>query len=390
MALEGSLKDFGLADIFQLIYVQKKTGSLTMKNASTEARVLFENGLVVSADTAQLEGLNKIGEVLLRSGKISEDQLKEALLTQRRTKEKIGIILVEMGAIAKDDLIKALGLHVKEAVFSLFQWKEGRYSFEPADISYQRDYWLPINTEFLIMEGVRRIDEWPYIEKKIPSLCLIFEKVKGNEDKVKIAKSEEDSLDEMFGDPKKEDGIHISQEEMTVFNLVNGQQDVRHLIETSNLGEFETCKALSNLLTAELIAQSAISETEGVHSQPPVKAHFRWPILTLRHFISAAFIISCISLFGFASNRFIATARQAGEMAEIYHNLKTSNLINQVSYTLISVYYRNKTLPDSLKSMNQNGSVPSGLETALKDGEVLYEPDDNGGLFRLSIQNQEN
>ncbi|MBI3995876.1 MAG: hypothetical protein HY349_07860 [Nitrospirae bacterium] len=177
---------------------------------------------------------------------------------------------------------------------------------------------------------------------------------------------------------------------MTVFNLVNGQQDVRNLIETSNLGEFETCKALSNLLTAELITQSTISETEGVLSRPPVKAHFRWPILTLRHFISAAFIISCIGLFGLASNRFIATARQAGEMAEIYHNLKTSNLINRASYSVITVYYRNKRLPDSLKSMNQNGSVPSGLETALKDGEVLYEPDYNGGLFRLRIQDQGN
>ena len=36
MALEGSLKDFGLADIFQLIYVQKKTGTLKMKNASKD------------------------------------------------------------------------------------------------------------------------------------------------------------------------------------------------------------------------------------------------------------------------------------------------------------------------------------------------------------------
>ena len=32
MALKGTLKDFSLADIFQLIGIQRKTGVLTLKN----------------------------------------------------------------------------------------------------------------------------------------------------------------------------------------------------------------------------------------------------------------------------------------------------------------------------------------------------------------------
>ena len=38
MALEGTIRDFGLPDIFQLIGLQKKTGLLTLKNEKEEMR----------------------------------------------------------------------------------------------------------------------------------------------------------------------------------------------------------------------------------------------------------------------------------------------------------------------------------------------------------------
>ena len=51
MALEGRIKDFGLADIFQLIQLQKKTGVLTVKNDQQKAAILFEGGMIVGAET---------------------------------------------------------------------------------------------------------------------------------------------------------------------------------------------------------------------------------------------------------------------------------------------------------------------------------------------------
>ena len=51
MALEGSIKDFSLADIFQLIGIQRKTGILTMRHGDEEVKVSFLNGMVVHADS---------------------------------------------------------------------------------------------------------------------------------------------------------------------------------------------------------------------------------------------------------------------------------------------------------------------------------------------------
>ncbi|MFQ5768578.1 MAG: DUF4388 domain-containing protein, partial [Acidobacteriota bacterium] len=42
MALEGTLRDFSLADIFQLIGLQRKTGLLTLKGPDDTVTIPFE------------------------------------------------------------------------------------------------------------------------------------------------------------------------------------------------------------------------------------------------------------------------------------------------------------------------------------------------------------
>ncbi|MBI1819704.1 MAG: DUF4388 domain-containing protein, partial [Nitrospirae bacterium] len=292
MALEGSLKDFGLADILQLIGLQKKTGVLTMKNPSTEAKVLFENGSVVLADTAQLKGLEKIGEVLVRVGLISQDQLKQAIAKQRYSHKKIGIILVEMGALKKEDLVKALGLRVKETVLSLFKWKEGRYRFEASEVEYERDYCPLMNTEFIIMEGVRQLDEWPYIKKIIPNLDLIFGNNSDHTEKAVQIKASQVSVDDL------NEKIQITQDQMSVYRLVDGQKNVRDLIELSQLGEFETCKALSSLLTVGLILQKPIAEMPITEPEKPIGMELKRLLFTGQLIYNGLIIAVCLILLG--------------------------------------------------------------------------------------------
>src|SRR5258705_10249723 len=95
MALKGTLKDFSLADIFQLIGIQKKTGVLTLKNDKEVVTVTFVDGNVVSADALHRRLEGRIGTLLLKSGRISEAQRQEALRIQKSTLKPMGNILVE-------------------------------------------------------------------------------------------------------------------------------------------------------------------------------------------------------------------------------------------------------------------------------------------------------
>ena len=72
MALEGTIKDFGLADILQLIGIQRKTGVLTLRNEKESVSVQFRDGQVVGADTQLCPLEDRLGAVLVRTGKITE------------------------------------------------------------------------------------------------------------------------------------------------------------------------------------------------------------------------------------------------------------------------------------------------------------------------------
>ena len=68
MALEGTLRDFSLADIFQLIGLQRKTGVLTLRGKDDTVTVTFLDGKVVGADSGTHRLETRLGHVLMKSG----------------------------------------------------------------------------------------------------------------------------------------------------------------------------------------------------------------------------------------------------------------------------------------------------------------------------------
>jgi hypothetical protein len=139
-----------------------------------QGTVYFENGAVVYA--AIRSNPHPLGELLLRSGKISEGDLARARDAQTRSADtrRLGEILLEREAITRKELERQVRFQVEEVVFELLSWSEGFFRFEerstldaPAEAS------IRISTESLLMEGARRIDEWSRIEGKVPHLGVI-------------------------------------------------------------------------------------------------------------------------------------------------------------------------------------------------------------------------
>src|SRR5687768_17789286 len=98
MALRGTLGDFGLPDIFQLVGHQQKTGVLLLKDRELEVKIYFVEGNVVKAEQASRASPDRLGNIMVRAGVISEAQLESALSTQQRTLRRLGDILIEMNA----------------------------------------------------------------------------------------------------------------------------------------------------------------------------------------------------------------------------------------------------------------------------------------------------
>ena len=251
MALEGTLEDFSLADIFQLIGIQRKTGILTLKNSQETVSVTFHQGMVIGADSSPRKLEDRIGKVLVKTGLITPDALKEALDLQQKTLQKIGFILIDQDYISRDQLKEALQIQVTQMIYRLFRWTNGEYYFDQkARVDPEGDESIPpVSAESILMEGIHMIDEWPVIEKKISNPNLVFRPMIPLND-LECRNGDEDfRLDS--------DKITLSREEHSVYQLVNGQSTVGEIIEGSKFGEFHTCKALYDLLERKIIEPSS-------------------------------------------------------------------------------------------------------------------------------------
>ena len=292
MALEGTIKDFGLPDIFQLIGLQRKTGVLALNNGQESVTVTFENGMIVMADSSAKRLEDRLGNVLVKQGKLAREKLDEALATQRATLQRMGHILVTQNLITADDLRQALQVQVSQIVYKVFRWRDGDYHFAPADsVDYDRDNFSPMSTDFILMEGIRMVDEWPIIEKRIPSLDIVF---RSQVDPALIeVGGEEAPADAKRGATSK---IRLSAEEERVFRRVDGTRTVQAIVDATGLGEFETCRTLFDLLNRSIIAPVGRGATPeavvaGAGEAEPASPLAGWAILGL---VAALLLVSVV------------------------------------------------------------------------------------------------
>ncbi len=276
MALEGTLRDFSLADIFQLIGLQRKTGVLTLRGKDDTVTVTFLDGKVVGADSLNRRLENRLGTVLIKTGTLSQDQLNRALEIQKETLQRLGFILTHYGIISADSLKQAIQLQILQIVYRLFRWKDGDYHFsQETTIEYDRDNVVPITAESILMEGARMIDEWPIIEKRVRSYDMVFRKKLTDQEIVVVGAEEADEIDfDGTRAPKKKragaDKIRISEEEKLIYDLVDGLTSVGDIVEMSRLSEFDTNKSLYELLTRDLIEEVRGQHAQAVIEQSPV------------------------------------------------------------------------------------------------------------------------
>src|SRR6476660_1593398 len=209
MAIKGSLKEASLPDVIQLLFLGRRTGCLALADRHNFGTIYFEEGHIVYA--AIVNRRDRLGDILVRSGRLTAAQLQQAVARQEGDREyKLGEILVELGFVGRSDLESHIRLQIEEAVYYLFTWTTGAFNFEAGVRPDPRDFQVHINPEWLLLEGARRVDEWSLIEKKIPSFDLIF-----TADKARVEAA----------------GAPLSDQEQQLLPLLDGRRDVQQVVD---------------------------------------------------------------------------------------------------------------------------------------------------------------
>ncbi|HIE05181.1 MAG TPA: tetratricopeptide repeat protein [bacterium (Candidatus Stahlbacteria)] len=239
MAIKGSLSEASLSDVIQMICASTKTGCLSITDGSNFGTIFVKDGKIALADLRPHK--RRIGDILVQSGKITDAQLDEAIRIQKENRDKkLGAILIEKGTITEDDLIEPLKLQTEDALFTMLLWDSGYFSFEPDLRPGADEIILDIPYEGLLIDSVRRIDEWKEIEDKLPPKDTILIKKKSPV-QLKLTESEEAVLD-----------------------LINDERSLADITSMSPLSTVETCKAIHVLFTAGLVdaSKAKVEEAE--------------------------------------------------------------------------------------------------------------------------------
>jgi hypothetical protein len=167
MSLVGRLEDLALPDIFQIISLSKKTGTLIVRSRKGTGMVVFKNGQVIQAASDSIR--DSLGNMLVSQGMLDEAALSRALALQKRESDvPLGMILVEMGAVSTQTLETVVRKQIEEIIYDLLAWEEGFFNFELGEIAPKdkieidtQEFLLKsgISAEYLLMEGTRILDE---------------------------------------------------------------------------------------------------------------------------------------------------------------------------------------------------------------------------------------
>jgi len=376
MALRGTLRDFSLGEILQLIGYQRKTGVLTVEGEQDTVLVSFVDGHVVAADSVKRPFENRVGSLLVRAGKITPDVLNRALEEQRRTRQRLGSALLARKAISADDLRTALRTQILNLIYRLFRWKDGRYFFsQESSVDYDSDNFTPVATENILMEAARMSDEWPLIEGRIPSTDLVFRRAPGTE-----------SLSLVSAEAGAKPGeLGVSREEALVWKLVDGTRTVAEITESTFLSDFEVVKAMDQLIGRQLLVAVARTSAPAPSSTsaPILSAASaepsRWvPAALLAAGLLGLCIFSASYLPKNPANILVRSTRPGGFLASLENSIAVSRL-QRVDRGIELYYLSQGVYPPNLSAL---GSVSILEDYSLPRGEF--------GDYRYILRSNDN
>jgi len=243
MALEGALRDLGLAEVIQLLAGGRRSGALRVSGgAGARGAILRFAGGAITAARWDDEPEPLLG-ALAHAGLIdADDRSAAATWASRQTPPRSMVDgLVETGAItsrARDTVSRRL---IDDLCFELTTFAEGSFSFMDGEAvsALEPTTTLQLSGEELFLDAARRRDEWPAIEQRIGSLGAV----------PTVADSETDGE------------LAVPADGWRVLSCVDGCRTVRQVASAAGMRVFETARWVSRWTSLGALSLDAHTAT---------------------------------------------------------------------------------------------------------------------------------
>jgi len=233
--LQGNIERFTLPEIFQLVSSGRKTGTLGIQCNDDIVMVYFKDGSVVYGYGPRKT--HHLGRMLVDRHRITPRQLDEAIKEQSDESSggrRLGQILIDKTYIDRKDLEDVIRRQVEELIYSLMSWDHGSFKFYENQFPTREEVTIKLSTENVVLEGLRRLDEFTRAKDFLPDLTTVFALVPAQPGQIR--------------------DISLEPEEWNILALIDGHRSIEKIVSISPLEPAGTLRRLTSLKLAGLIA----------------------------------------------------------------------------------------------------------------------------------------
>jgi hypothetical protein len=355
VVLSGTLREFILADVFQLLTQQKITGKLILNSGKNEGFVIFKNGLIIYAEKDNEKLSEKTLNYLKRFSNKPVDSINETISSLSNDIHSLVFELIKRGFLTKEEMSSMAESIIEDICCSLFLWKTGSYRF--TSLRTVEEFTL-LNLTFpvenIIMEAMRRTDEWYRMQKSVTA------------DTVFVRNSKEFVIDNPTSAPFKEPQNYI-------LSSIDGTSPVSEIVKDSCLSEYKVYETLNNLCLDNTIVPLSEQYTRSVKAALEQKKRER-SLSPYSSVISIAAIVCTITLFILTLSLLINKVFLLKPLNEFHKfNAEINNSISQQNVSVANLYYRTVfgKKAEKAEQLSSFKLIAQNDMRNLKSGEIL-------------------
>jgi len=275
MALEGNVKDFGLSEILQLIALQKKSGMLSI-TGDTSIVIFFRDGQVISTRDRRNRSRDPLKDYLLRYGFIGRDEMNKIQQIQTETNMDLTEILISEKHFSEDELTTIFVDQIQESIQEVLSWPKSYFKFVNGKHVLQgvKSY-ASLKVEGMLMESMRRIDEFPELLRIFPSVEIVLARL----------------------NMPAENPPQLDCQEEIIYDLLDNEQRISEIVSHATMARYCTYEALKNLLEKGLLEIVEKPEPfEEKIKDPVVKKKRRRKGRIIPTMVAVMLLIACFAL----------------------------------------------------------------------------------------------
>ncbi|MBP1733496.1 MAG: hypothetical protein H6Q55_3925, partial [Deltaproteobacteria bacterium] len=169
MAFTGDLEHLPIVDIIQLVHTTRKSGVFSVKGDKGQSNIVFSSGYIVGAN--HINDSVRVGTVLVKTGAITIDDLKQALGVMKdaaKNRKPLLATLIQMGKLKPEDALKGLKKLVEMTIVELMSWTKGTFTFDTDAIVFSSEGGassgdmeqdVVLDAQMVLMNALRIFDE---------------------------------------------------------------------------------------------------------------------------------------------------------------------------------------------------------------------------------------